>query len=553
MDPSISTENLFMNHTDAIEKGSIASKKRLLPPLYKIALVSVDFAATAACFLLAGLLIEPGFYAEAVGLKSIFFLFLCLLNLSFFMDHRLYSHHFIYLKQNHFSQLARAFSWTLITFLVISAAYLRPDTFSNHLVVMGIFVIAIFALVFSRLLGNQMVNLLKAFGVAFFTIGILGFLYPEMNPFEIVGWKTIFSGLLLSIAAVSLLRLFTVHVVFNRWLRQKFRRQAVVIGMDEEAAQITSHVIRTNAPYWIAGTVGESGLLSAVPKTRLGSFEDLPAIVEENDIDELIVTDERIDKRWLISLLDFAISEGITVWFPPKLMSIIDAKLQLDNFCGLPMIRLCSQKFTWLSLKLKHSFDALITLPGFLVLLPFFLLISALIKLTSKGPVFYRATAVGKGARPFTMYKFRTMRTDSDPAIHKEYVTRLIKGEIKNGGSQPLKIVDDPRVTSVGRWLRKLSLDELPQLINVLKGDMSLVGPRPCLPYEFEIYKDWHKKRTAVRPGISGLWQVAGRSEVEFEDMILLDLYYIYNRSLLMDLNILYETVYVILGEKGAY
>jgi lipopolysaccharide/colanic/teichoic acid biosynthesis glycosyltransferase len=105
----------------------------------------------------------------------------------------------------------------------------------------------------------------------------------------------------------------------------------------------------------------------------------------------------------------------------------------------------------------------------------------------------------------------------------------------------------------VGNILRKLSLDELPQLINVIKGDMSLVGPRPCLPYEFEVYQDWYKRRVSVRAGISGLWQVTGRSEVSFEDMILLDLYYIYNRSLLLDFNILFETIFVVLGKKGAY
>ena len=105
----------------------------------------------------------------------------------------------------------------------------------------------------------------------------------------------------------------------------------------------------------------------------------------------------------------------------------------------------------------------------------------------------------------------------------------------------------------MGHILRKLSLDELPQLINVIKGDMSLVGPRPCLPYEFEVYKDWYKKRASIRPGITGLWQVAGRSEVTFEDMILLDLYYVYNRSLWMDINILTETVFVILEKRGAY
>ncbi len=139
--------------------------------------------------------------------------------------------------------------------------------------------------------------------------------------------------------------------------------------------------------------------------------------------------------------------------------------------------------------------------------------------------------------------------------IHKDFVTKLIKGEIRKeqqkGGV--LKITDDQRVTSVGRILRKYSLDELPQLINVLKGDMSLVGPRPCLPYEYEIYKDWHKKRLSIRPGITCLWQVVGRSDVLFEDMVLLDLYYIYSRGFLMDLRILYETAFAVLGKRGAY
>jgi lipopolysaccharide/colanic/teichoic acid biosynthesis glycosyltransferase len=130
----------------------------------------------------------------------------------------------------------------------------------------------------------------------------------------------------------------------------------------------------------------------------------------------------------------------------------------------------------------------------------------------------------------------------------------MIKGEITPDGSgKTLKITNDPRVTWVGRILRRTSMDELPQIINVLRGEMTLVGPRPCLPYEYEVYKDWHKKRAAVRPGITGLWQVVGRSEVSFEDMILLDLYYIYNRSLELDLNIIFETIFAVLNKKGAY
>jgi len=219
------------------------------------------------------------------------------------------------------------------------------------------------------------------------------------------------------------------------------------------------------------------------------------------------------------------------------------------------MIRLCSQKNTWLFSRIKHSLDALITLPLFILQLPLFLLIALAVKLESPGPVLYRAHAVGKNGRVITMYKFRSMRVDSSSEIHKDYVTKLIKGEIQsdNGNEKPLKITNDPRITRVGNILRKFSLDELPQLINVIKGDMSLVGPRPCLPYEFEVYQEWYKRRVSVRAGISGLWQVAGRSEVSFEDMILLDLYYIYNRSLVLDFNILFETIFVVLGKKGAY
>jgi lipopolysaccharide/colanic/teichoic acid biosynthesis glycosyltransferase len=191
----------------------------------------------------------------------------------------------------------------------------------------------------------------------------------------------------------------------------------------------------------------------------------------------------------------------------------------------------------------------------FILQLPLFLLIALAVKLESPGPVFYRAQAVGKNGKVFTMYKFRSMRVDTGNEIHKDYVTKLIKGEIEDGKDEdkPLKITNDPRVTRVGDILRKLSLNELPQLINVIKGDMSLVGPRPCLPYEFEVYQDWYKRRVSVRAGISGLWQVTGRSEVSFEDMILLDLYYIYNRSLMLDFNILFETIFVVLGKKGAY
>jgi len=332
----------------------------------------------------------------------------------------------------------------------------------------------------------------------------------------------------------------------------------VVVGTNEEATRITNHIVRLNAPFWIAGVVGSRPLDFAetiVRKKRLGELRDLPAIVAKEKIDNIIVTDETIEKPVLISLLDYATSEGLTIWFPPKLLPILAMKLIPDNLCGLPMIRLCSQKNWWLFGKLKYALDALVTLPATAILLPLFSVIGLAIKVNSKGPVFYRANAIGKNGQAFTMFKFRSMRVDGGSDIHKNYVTRLIKGEIspETEGGKPLKVTEDPRITKVGHLLRKTSIDELPQILNVLRGEMSLVGPRPCLPYEFEIYQDWHKKRLSVRPGITGLWQVTGRSEVAFEDMVLLDLYYAYNRSISMDMNILYETVFAVLAKKGAH
>jgi len=290
-------------------------------------------------------------------------------------------------------------------------------------------------------------------------------------------------------------------------------------------------------------------------KERLGELRDLPNIVRRQKIDDIIVTDEAVETAVLISLLDFSTAEGLTVWFPQKLLPIIAMKLVPDNFCGIPMIRLCSQKNSWLFDKIKYAFDALITLPATVLLLPFFAVAALAIKMNSKGPVFYRANAIGKNGKPFTMYKFRSMRVDGGSDIHKTYVTRLIKGEIRpeTEGGRPLKLTEDQRITKVGHLLRKTSLDELPQLLNVLKGEMSLVGPRPCLPYEFELYQEWHKKRLSVRPGITGLWQVAGRSEVSFEDMVLLDIYYVYNRDVALDMNVVYETIFAVLAKKGAH
>lgn len=198
---------------------------------------------------------------------------------------------------------------------------------------------------------------------------------------------------------------------------------------------------------------------------------------------------------------------------------------------------------------------------GALLLLssPFLLAIAIIIKLTSKGPVVFRQERIGRFGERFKCLKFRTMYANNDPKIHQEFVQKFIAGqkEAKNaGGSNApvFKITNDPRVTPIGRFLRKTSLDEFPQFWNVLKGEMSLVGPRPPVPYEFQVYDTWHRRRVLeVKPGVTGLWQVSGRSRTSFDDMVRLDVRYSQSWSIGLDIKILLATPRAVLGGEGAY
>ena len=210
---------------------------------------------------------------------------------------------------------------------------------------------------------------------------------------------------------------------------------------------------------------------------------------------------------------------------------------------------------------LKRSVDVTGSIFGLLLFSPLFLIISILIKVTSEGPVFFKQQRVGPFGKTFTFLKFRSMLVNNDETIHREYVTKLIEGnknceQNRDGGAKcPVyKIKSDPRITPIGKFLRKTSLDELPQFLNVLKGDMSIVGPRPPIPYEFEKYDIWHRERLLrMKPGITGLWQVMGRSSTSFDDMVRLDVKYLREWSFWRDIVIIFKTPWVMVRGKGAY
>ena len=480
---------------------------------------------------------------------------LFLMTIVFFKAFRLYDGHFIFEKRLHLVGLLKAFTLGLCTLVTVVFTLVILNVIGSRAWIVFIVCFSVGILLVSRFYYERALKLLQAMGMALALIGAASML-EDISAFALPETlAAIFISYTAAAGVVLATRLFLVHRVLNTWLGQNFRRQVLIVGSDSDASGIADHVIKHNAPFWIAGNVGDCDLALHQPKMCLGVLADLPDLIKVHRIQEVVITDPDIAKLTLVDILDLCTSAGVTAWFLPKLMPVINLKVKHDTFCGIELIRLCAQSNVWLTNKAKHFVDAVISLPLVILLLPVFGLFAAAIKINSAGPVFYRAQAVGKHARRYTMYKFRTMYVNTDDCIHKEYVTNLITGKIDSEGKTegPRKITDDPRVTRVGKFLRKTSLDELPQLLNVLKADMSLVGPRPCLPYEYELYQDWHKKRTAVRPGITGLWQVTGRSEVAFDDMILLDLFYIYNRSLLLDFQIMYETVFAVLAKKGAY
>jgi lipopolysaccharide/colanic/teichoic acid biosynthesis glycosyltransferase len=212
----------------------------------------------------------------------------------------------------------------------------------------------------------------------------------------------------------------------------------------------------------------------------------------------------------------------------------------------------------WLS-TLRRFVDLVFAVALIVLFSPILIAVAVAVRIDSHGPALFRQRRVGCGEREFTLYKFRSMRVDADPRGHQEYVTALIKGESSapepapDGGRETLyKVAVDNRITPAGRWIRRWSLDELPQLFNVLLGDMTLVGPRPAIPYEVAEYPSWYLQRFSVKPGLTGLWQVSGRSERTYEEMVRLDIEYTERRSLGLDLSILLRTPWTVLSRKGA-
>src|SRR5262249_7884046 len=290
----------------------------------------------------------------------------------------------------------------------------------------------------------------------------------------------------------------------------------------------------------------------------LGGLDDLPELVKRYGVEEVLITDTRINPRKMFEvLMECGRDHHIKYRVIPNLFDCLPGKTEIATIGTLPMIKLYEEGLRGSQRALKRGMDVLVSTGLLLVTWPFWLALAILIKRESRGPVLLKQERVGMDGKVFLMIKFRSMMDGVDDQAHRELMRRTINGEDANQGTptEPIygKVKDDPRVTRIGSWMRRYSVDELPQIINVLRGQMSIVGPRPPIPYEVHHYKDWHRSRFHVRPGITGLWQVSGRNRLHFEEMVRLDVFYIENWSPWLDVKIMIKTLPVVLKGDNTY
>ncbi|MCC7368481.1 MAG: sugar transferase [Chloroflexi bacterium] len=303
---------------------------------------------------------------------------------------------------------------------------------------------------------------------------------------------------------------------------------------------------RAHLGYYVVGFVDDDRAGDFGRFRHLGGLDDVERLAEEEKIDQVIVALPAASHAAILRIVDHCRQGQVSFKLVPDLYEMSLSRVDVDTVSGIPLIGLKDVAIIGWNALTKRAIDIVVASLALLALSPILAVIALLIKLESRGPVLYHHTRIGKNRLPFTMFKFRSMRQDADKlraAMLKE----------QDGDNRLFKDRRDPRITRVGGVIRRWSLDELPQFWNVLIGDMSVVGPRPQIPPEVANYEDWHYKRLAVSPGLTGLWQVSGRSELTFDEMVIYDIYYIENWSLGLDFRILLRTVPAVLQGRGAF
>jgi len=355
---------------------------------------------------------------------------------------------------------------------------------------------------------------------------------------------------LLIIVVLSLARLVRTIVIDSLRQRGMGVDRVIIVGAGEVGRTVMANLVaQPMRGYRVLGFVDDNpdkGNIDMGPIKGLGNIDRLPHLISELDVDEVIITLPWMSHRKIMTILTQCERENVRARIVPDLFQMRLSQVDIEDLNGIPLLGMRNETISGLDLVLKRSIDLVVVILGGLLLSPLLFVIAAAIKLDSRGSIIFCQTRIGKNGREFDMYKFRSMQEDAEQK----------KADLaaQNESEGPLfKMREDPRRTRVGKWLRKTSLDELPQLYNVLRGEMSIVGPRPHLASEISQYQPWHRKRLEVAPGLTGLPQVSGRSNLSFDETAILDLYYIQNWSLSLDIMIMLRTIPRVLFGDGAF
>jgi len=410
-------------------------------------------------------------------------------------------------------------------------------------------------------LTKQMVLVVRAV-----TLGTLLFLvcsYMIKSPYFIERRDLLFFAWLYSICFVILAR-SVLSFLFMRYVSRKGfdKKRAIILGAGHNGLNLAQRLVQDKrAGYTVVGFLDDNPALQGkefFDVKVLGKISDLKEIVHLKRVQEVMIAMTDITHKKTLDLISQCKKLKRNVKLVSDLFSVLTEKVTVESLAGIPLIGIKESSLQGVNRLLKRFLDIVGSGVLLVLLSPFFAVIGVIIKLSSKGPVLYKQKRIGRNMKVFKLYKFRSMKNNCNENRHQEYIKNYINGNAqvkrdKKSGKTVHKLTDDSRVTPFGKIMRKTSIDELPQLINIFRGEMSLVGPRPPIPYEVEMYDDWHTRRLDVAPGMTGLWQISGRSYTDFKEMVILDIYYIENWSLWLDIQILARTVPSMLTETSGY
>ncbi|HTX31939.1 MAG TPA: sugar transferase [Solirubrobacteraceae bacterium] len=381
---------------------------------------------------------------------------------------------------------------------------------------------------------------------ALFQVTVIALVFALASGQHFSSYYIFYGSLFFGIVYLAGLR--ELHLRGTGWLLAQagYQRRAVLVGSGKHIEAV-AHALAARS----RTAVEVAGYISLTPQPQnglrsLGQIEDLPDVLTSERVQEVIIADPEFPQEHAVELVDLCHQRGVTVQVAPSTMEILIDRAEFVPGQVVPLFKLRPPVFEGIDYALKRTFDLVVASVGLFFLTPVLLAIALAVKLSSRGPVIYRSVRPGIATKPFSCFKFRTMRQ------HADQIQADLESLNEKSGAL-FKIRRDPRLTSVGRFLRRYSLDELPQLVNVIRGEMSLVGPRPLPMRDFDRLEEWHKKRYLVLPGITGLWQVSGRSELDFDDLVRLDFLYLERWSIMLDLSILLKTIPAVLSKRGAF